>query len=170
MVELRHPLGSVFSTLAAARRCRLRLHGHSDSRMYAFRSVQRALQSRLYPFNEIRSGIASQILWRAQSSNQKVSVGVQSGDGCGFQSSGQAASGFRRVGAWTMTLAIIGSNWVLISLPASTPESKRAPPAVEGFQTSIGPGDGKKSFGRIFSVEARFNGMAADGNVFLSER
>ena len=25
---------------------------------------------------------------------KKVSVGIQSGDGCGFQSSGQAASGF----------------------------------------------------------------------------
>ena len=52
----------------------------------------------------------------------------------------------RRVGAWTMTLAIIGSNCVVISLPASTPESKRAPPAVAGFQTKIGPGDGKKPF------------------------
>ena len=50
----------------------------------------------------------------------------------------------RRVGACTMTLAIMGSNCVLISLPASTPESKRAPPAVAGFQTNTGPGEGKK--------------------------
>ena len=50
----------------------------------------------------------------------------------------------RRVGPWAMTLAIMGSNSMLISLPDSTPESNLAWPTAEGRQTRTRPGAGRK--------------------------
>ncbi len=55
------------------------------------------------------------------------------------------AAASRLVGAWTITLAIIGSNSTAITLPDSTPESNRALPWVDGCQIITGPGEGKKS-------------------------
>ena len=54
------------------------------------------------------------------------------------------AAASRRVGAWAMTLAIIGSNSTETSLPDSTPESNRAKPPGAGRQTSMVPGEGRK--------------------------
>ena len=56
------------------------------------------------------------------------------------------AAASRRVGAWTMTLAIMASKSGLTALPASTPESNLAPPSAEGVQATRVPGAGRKLF------------------------
>ena len=144
MVELRQPLGMVDSTLAARRRrawlsmatamavCRCSRSETSRCNGGFTRSIKSVVVS------PARYSGVRRVVTKKSRLVFKPAIAVVSST----RASLPAAS--RRVGACTMTLAIIGSNCVLISLPTSTPESKRAPPAVAGFHTNTGPGDGKK--------------------------